>query len=98
MSSLDPLEEFYRRDGRPLPRLQFLPPEEIPEPYRSLLVHDRDMTPTLEQFHGGRIVLDLIHRRTEPTGLSREVVLVLSGSRKPVEYGAILIHRAPFPS
>jgi len=45
-----PLDEFYARAGLPMPSLQELTGKEVPEPYRSLLVHENDMTPTLEQF------------------------------------------------
>ncbi len=92
-----PLTEFYARAARPLPTLEPLAPAAVPEPYRRLLVHGNDMTPTLEQFHGERIVLQLIHRHAEADGLAREVALTLVGSSKRVEYGAILIHRAAFP-
>jgi hypothetical protein len=44
-----PLDEFYARSGLPLPRIERTSGEEVPEPYRSLLVHQNDMTPTLEQ-------------------------------------------------
>ena len=61
-----PLTEFYARAGRPLPVPEPLAPADVPEPYRRLLVHGNDMTPTLERFHGERIVLQLIHRHTQP--------------------------------
>ena len=32
----------------------------VPEPYRGLLVHEKDMTPTLEAFHGGDIHLRIL--------------------------------------
>jgi len=42
-----------------LPRLP-VPPQEIPEPQRSLLVHQRDMTSTLAAHHDHEILLDVI--------------------------------------
>ena len=50
-----PLDEFYAQAGLPLPAIEQIGGEDMPEPYRSLLVHQRDMTPTLEKFHGGKI-------------------------------------------
>ena len=36
--------------GLPLPVMEQIQADEMPEPYRSLLVHDSDMTSTLEEF------------------------------------------------
>lgn len=62
---------------------------QIPEPYRGLLVHDGDMTSTLERFHGSPIWLDVL--RVGPRGESyvREVVLWREKDRRPVEYGML---------
>lgn len=63
----------------------------IPQPYRDLLVHVRDMTPTLEAFHGEPIQLRVVSRESASGILFREVVLVSAASARPVEYGAIRI-------
>ena len=46
-----PLDDFYAQAGLPLPRITAIPGEAMPEPYRTLLVHQNDMTSTLEKFH-----------------------------------------------
>lgn len=95
---LSPLAETHQRVGRPLPPAVGITPDEIPEPQRSLLVHERDMTRTLENFHGRRVHLEVLNRRHDPDGTYwREVVLRLDGSNEPVEFGAILIHLQRFP-
>jgi chorismate-pyruvate lyase len=70
----------------------------MPEPYRSLLVHHTDMTPTLEKHHGAKIHLRLIGKRLEGDRLDRGVSLLLDGSEKPVEFGAIMIFLENFPA
>ena len=87
-----PLDEFYARAGLPMPSLQELTGKEVPEPYRSLLVHENDMTPTLEQFYGQDIHLRVLSRRRKRDEYFREVVLLLDGSNRPVECGAIKIN------
>ena len=57
-----PLDEFYARSGLALPKIERVAGEEVPEPYRSLLVHQNDMTPTLENFHGASIHLEILSR------------------------------------
>jgi chorismate-pyruvate lyase len=94
---LYPLDEFYARAGLALPPVQLIPGDVVPEPYRTLLVHDHDMTPTLEAFHRERIHLRVIERRLAGDSLCRQVVLTLDESERPVEFGAIVIHCGLFP-
>jgi len=88
---LSPLDRFCARDERSPPEAVQVDPSEIPQPYRKLLVHSNDMTPTLEKYHGARIYLEALTVLDQPDAYAREVVLRLEGSGKPVEYGAILI-------
>lgn len=92
-----PLDEFYARNGAELPVLKRIPAEHVPEPYRSLLVHQNDMTSTLENFHGQPIHLHVVGRDRRNGEYFREVVLQLDGSDKPVEFGAIKIYLDLFP-
>jgi len=91
-----PLDEFYARSGLTLPPLEQVDAEAVPEPGKSLLVHERDMTSTLENFHKTGVHLRLVSRERRGDAYFREVVLVLDGSEKPVEFGAIKIHLGPF--
>src|SRR5207248_3370181 len=81
-----------------LPPLEEIDGEAIPEPYKTLLVHQHDMTPTLEHFHGRSVHLRVLGRQTRGNDYFREVVLQLEGSEQPVEFGAIKIHLALFAS
>jgi chorismate-pyruvate lyase len=92
------LDEFYARSGLRLPPLEVVEGSAVPEPYRTLLVHERDMTSTLEQFHNAALHLRIVGRERRDDDYSREVVLALNGSEKPVEFGAIRIHLRLFPS
>ncbi len=83
-----PLSEFYKRAQRPLPRLDVIEGHQMPEPFRSLLVHQGDMTPTLEQHYGSDIHLRVLHRERKGSIYVREVVLHLDRDGRAVEYGA----------
>src|SRR5438034_5845823 len=86
-----PLDEFYLQMGLALPPLQQVDREAVPPPYKQLLVHHDDMTPTLEKYYGRNIHLRLLSRRCKGTSYFREVVLLLDGTDQPVEFGAIKI-------
>jgi chorismate-pyruvate lyase len=91
-----PLDDFYAQAGRPLPRIEPVDGKDVPEPYQNLLVHQNDMTPTLEQFHGSKIHLEVIRSQQRGDFYFREVIL-LTEAGKPVEFGAIKISLNLFP-
>jgi chorismate-pyruvate lyase len=91
-----PLDEFYSLAGLPLPEIDQIRGEEMPEPYRSLLVHQNDMTPTLEKFHGGKIHVHVLRREQRNGFYFREVVLEKDADDAPVEFGAIKINLSLF--
>jgi len=93
---LYPLNEFYAQAGFALPQIELIAGADVPEPYRQLLVHNDDMTPTLEQYYGCDIHLEILRRRQEGVFYFREVVLRLDGSEQPVEFGANKISLALF--
>jgi chorismate-pyruvate lyase len=95
---LYPLNEFYARAGLSLPGAVKIGGEEVPEPYRSLLVHARDMTPTLEGFYRQAIHVRILNRHLSESLYARQVVLALDGDERPVEFGAIQIYLEHFPS
>lgn len=94
---IQPLDEFYLRGKRPLLEYKLIEGTAMPEPYRSLLVHQRDMTRTLESFHRDSIHLHVISRRRDGDSYWRESLLLLDGNQKAIEYGAIKIHLGNVP-
>jgi len=91
-----PLSEFYTRTSLALPRMEIVPGEAVPEPYRSLLVHSHDMTPTLEKFHGGEIYIHALSSEQRKDGYFREVVLHRASDDTPVEFGANCVNLSLF--
>lgn len=86
---LYPLDLVYERAGIAAPEVTAVSPEEIPQPYRSLLVHRDDMTPTLERHYGGRVVLRPLSVFASGNSYFRRVLLVGEQAGQPVEMGAI---------
>jgi hypothetical protein len=85
------LERFYSRAGLTLPPLERLKEEEVPQPYKGLLVHSQDMTPTLENFYRKPLGLTVLSRERHNDSYYREVILTIQDGVRPVEYGAIRI-------
>ena len=94
---LFPLDFVYSRSGVELPRVKTIDPDDIPLPYRSLLVHRDDMTLTLERHFGGRVALRPLATFTIGHWYFRRVLLAQEYTGRPVEMGAIRIRVGAFP-
>ena len=64
---------------------------DLPEPYRRLLAHQRDMTSTLEEFYGETMNLRVLHSGLQDGAYCREILLVGADSGRVAEYGSIRI-------
>lgn len=93
---LMPLYFFCERRGMELPPIRFVPDEALPEPQRSLLVHERDMTPVLAAHHGSPLQLEVLDLERGRNHLLRLVNLRRQDNRQAVECGAIAIYLSRF--
>lgn len=93
---LFPLDFVYLRSGVTLPEVKTIEPVDIPPPYRSLLVHNTDMTLTLERHFGGRVMLRPLATFSTGPWYFRRVLLAQEYTGRPVEMGAIRIKVAAF--
>jgi chorismate-pyruvate lyase len=87
-----PMNEFYERAGVPLPRVVQVQGCDIPEPYRSLLVHDRDMTPTLTEAYQREMKLRILKKVINQWVFAREIILEVEGSTSVAVFAAIKIY------
>lgn len=95
-SDIYPLDEFYAERGEAMLVIDRVEPDEVPEPYRSLLDHKTDMTSTLEKFYQETLHIEILARHLRESEYCREVVLVLDRRQKRVEFGAIKIFSTCF--
>lgn len=93
-----PLDELYAHVGLTLPHIEPIPGHEMPQPYQQLLVHEGDMTPTLEAFFESTLHLDVLRREQRGDFYFREVLLLTDDTNTVVEFGAIKINLALFPT
>lgn len=92
-----PSSERHREQRIRMPSVELIDASALPEPAKTLLAHNRDMTSTLESFHEGTVVLRALHRHEEDGILERQVLLVLKSNGKVVEFGEIRIHLDTLP-
>jgi chorismate-pyruvate lyase len=70
-----------------VPDFEVITPEEMPEPYRGLLVHEHHMTVTVEHFHGDLVDVHILARVHQRDTYARKIVLKLHGSGRIVQFG-----------
>jgi len=94
---LYPLTDFYEELHSPAPQVSRIEAIDVPEPYGRLLVHERDMTPTLEAAHQGKLHLRVLYYAVRDDVVKRLVALVMD-DETPVEMGAIKIYLDRLPA
>ena len=70
---------------------------DMPELYRSLLVHEGDMTSRLEAHHERSIKVSRLRSSNNGKLYFREVMLQTEPDDKPTEYGAIEVNLSALP-
>lgn len=89
---IDPLTASCEILGIDPPQIHEIGQDDLPEPYQTLLAHNRDMTSTLERYCGATLSLRIIEKHVENDRLTRQVVLETDTDRQSVEFGAIRIY------
>lgn len=65
--------------------------DQVPPPFRELLVHHNHMTTTLQAFHGAAVDVRVLEEQRDGDFYRRRIVLTLSGSDRIVEFGIVRI-------
>jgi chorismate-pyruvate lyase len=64
----------------------------VPEPYRTLLVHEHHMTVTLESYHGKPVYVRVLQRHRSGSWYARKILLLLVGTERVVQFGIMRIN------
>ncbi len=78
--------------GDDLPEYELVPPDEVPQPYHGLLVHDHHMTVTVEQYHGGAVDVRVLAVNRAGDLYARKILLALQKSGRVVQFGIMRIN------
>lgn len=93
---MNPLDELKRLtslfpEEQPLIRAaEHVPGSLVPEPYRTMLVHERHMTVTMEKYHECSVDVHVLDRTTDEGGIyGRKIILTKEGTDVPVQFGIV---------
>ena len=89
----------FMRSSLNTPRLSYekIDATDMPEPYRSLLVHEGDMTSRLEGHHECPVKVNRLRSSNNGKLYFREVMLLTQDNDSPTEYGAIEVNLGTLP-
>ena len=63
----------------------------IPEPYRTLLVHEHHMTVTVEAHHGGLVDVKVLEKKRDGDSYARKILLAKQSDGRIVQFGLVRI-------
>jgi chorismate-pyruvate lyase len=64
-------------------------PEQVPQPYRSLLAHTNHMTVTVEKHFGGLVNVEVLRAELQEDSYLREILLRTEHDQVVVQYGIV---------
>jgi chorismate-pyruvate lyase len=70
---------------------EYVVDDEVPPPYRNLLVHDQHMTVTVEAHHGSLVDVRVLEDRLEGDVYARKILLALQSNGRIVQFGLVRI-------
>jgi hypothetical protein len=70
---------------------EYLRGDQVPAPYQQLLVHDHHMTVTVEEFHGSKVDVRVLERRTDGDAYARKILLARQSDKAVVQFGIVRI-------
>jgi chorismate-pyruvate lyase len=74
------------------PRFEYVTPDEMPDAFRGLLVHEHHMTVTVEAYHKSLVDVRILERSHQGSSYARKIVLPLQRDGKLVLFGIVRIN------
>ena len=65
--------------------------DQVPQPYRDLLVHEHHMTVTLEAHHGSLVDVKVLEKKRSGNSYARKILLALQSDGRIVQFGLVRI-------
>lgn len=101
MLSRDPsFDQLYALfpDAADRPEAVPVPAEDVPQPYRRLLVHHEHMTVTVEDHYGGAVDVQVMACRRTGDEYARKILLKLREGGRAVQFGLVRIDLGVCPA
>lgn len=94
ISNLDELAGLFYSSPEELGRFDEVAADEMPAEFRRQLAHELHMTVTVEAFHGCRVDVRVLRKRSTPTHYAREILLLRQSDALVVQHGIMRVNLA----
>lgn len=74
-----------------MPEYEYVPADEVPEPYRHLLVHEHHMTVTVEAHHNSLVDVRVLAENLTENAYARKILLVTQSTGQVVQFGLMRV-------
>lgn len=89
IDELQKLTALFPGGNRLIEQAEHVPSALVPEPYKSLLVHEHHMTVTMEEFYRTPVVVRVLDRSQQGLIYNRKILLERSDNGRVVQFGII---------
>ena len=86
---LNALTSIFPDEQLLIEQAEHVPSASTPEPYKQMLVHDKHMTVTMEDYHGSSVDVRILDRKLEDDLYSRKILLLKAGTDQVVQFGIV---------
>lgn len=86
---LNALTELFPDEQPLFEQAEHVPSAATPEPYKTMLVHDKHMTVTMEKFHDSKVDVRVIDSCLNGDVYARKILLLKTGTETVVQFGIV---------
>ena len=86
---LNALTELFPGEQPLFEQAKHIPSASTPEPYKTMLVHDKHMTVTMEKYHGSKVDVRVIDSCLDGDTYARKILLLKTGTETVVQFGIV---------
>lgn len=86
---LKALTDLFPDETPLIERAEHIPSAMAPEPYKAMLVHDKHMTVTMEDYYDSPVDVRILDRRLDGDLYARKIVLTKTGTDRVVQFGIV---------
>lgn len=73
-------------------RAEHIPQAIVPEPYKTMLVHNHHMTVEMEKYHQSTVDVKVLDRKLNGDEYGRQILLLKHGTSNVVQFGIVRFH------
>lgn len=92
LDELKSLTDLFPGSAPLIEQAEHVPAAIVPEPYKSMLAHDKHMTVTMESYHDTPVDVKVLDQKQDGDLYCRKILLLKTGTDRVVQFGIVRFH------